>query len=228
MFRFLAILALPALLVAAERHPQRHEGPVSQGNDVVDITAEAFTDQQEVIKLLGADPGFPLILVQVKFAPKGDNKLQVWHDDFTLVSGRDGQRSQPLEPGQLAGKGSISVSQQRRALGGTMGNPNGPIWGGTPGTGGSPQRLPGQGGGMGNATSSTVEASAKVNNESGEKDNPMLQIFKAKILPEKETNDAVSGLLYFLLDGKPPKVKDLTLIYKSSAGRVLVEFDPKK
>lgn len=81
---------------------------------------------------------------------------------------------------------------------------------------------------MGNATSSTVEASAKVNNESGEKDNPMLQIFKAKILPEKETNDAVSGLLYFLLDGKPPKVKDLTLIYKSSAGRVLVEFDPKK
>ena len=110
-----------------------------------------------------------------------------------------------------------------------MGNPRGPIWGGTPGTGGSPSRLPGQGtGGVGNATSSTVEASAKVNNETGEKDNPLLAVLKDKILPEKETNDAVSGLLYFLLDGKLPKNKDLTLIYKSSAGRVLMEFDPKK
>jgi hypothetical protein len=211
-------------LAAAERP----HGPVTQGNDVVDITAQPFVDQAEVIKLLGADPGFPLVVVQVKFAPKMDNKIQLWHDDFTLVSARDGQRSQPLEPGQLAGKGSISVSQQRRSLGGTMGNPRGPIWGGIPGTTGSPQRMPGQGtGGVGNATSSTEEASAKVNNESGEKNNPMLDIYKAKILPETDTNDATTGLLYFLLDGKPPRVKDLTLIYKSSAGRVLVEFDVK-
>jgi hypothetical protein len=165
----------------------------------------------------------------VKFAPKGDNKIQLYRDDFTLVSARDGQRSQPLEPGQLAGKGSISISQQTRALGGTMGNPRGPVWGGIPGTGTGPSRMPGQGtGGVGNATSSTTEASAKVDNGANEKDNPMLTLYKEKILPEKETNDSVSGLLYFIFDGKPPRRKDLTLIYKSSAGRVLVEFDTKK
>ncbi len=225
MYRFLATLMFPVLILAAEHQ----RGPVTQGNDIVQITAEPVLDQSEVTKLLSADPGYPLIVVQVKFAPKAENKVQIWHDDFTLISARDGQRSQPLEPGQLAGKGSIAVSQQRRALGGTMGDSRGPVWGGIPGTGGSPQRMPGQGaGGVGNATSSTTETSAKVNNGSGEKDNPLLNVLKAKILPEVETNDSVSGLLYFLIDGKLPKAKDLTLIYKSPAGRVIIEFDPKK
>ena len=67
-----------------------------------------------------------------------------------------------------------------------------------------------------------------MNDGSAEKENPLLAALKAKILPEKETNDAVTGYLYFIFDGKLPKVKDLTMVYKSTAGRVMLDFAPHK
>src|SRR5689334_8300728 len=120
--RTAALLLLASVALAGT---DRRLGPPTSGNDVVDITATAYLDKETVIKMLGRDPGLDLVVVEVKVAPKADNKIAIYRDDFTLISGKDGQRSQPLEPGQLAGKGSIMVSRQT-VYGGGMGQSRGP------------------------------------------------------------------------------------------------------
>ena len=201
-------------LPAAEK---KLTGPVRGGNDVLDITATALVDKEAVTQALGRDPGLALIVVNVKVVPKGDSMVQIWRDDFTLLLSRDGQKSQPLEPGQIAGRGGMVVSSQAVAgSGGAMGN--GPTFG-IPGLG----RM--GGGGVGSAPTST-ENKTTIQTDTGEPDNPLLQVLKDKVLPEKETNDPQSGLLYFLFDGKPPKVKDLTLIYKFRGGKIIMDFKP--
>lgn len=204
---------------------KRLPGPATSGNDIVDVYATVITDKQEVTKLLGMDPGLDLIVVDVKVAPKADNKLRIDRDDFTLLSAKDGQRTQPLEPGQIAGKGSMVVSSVGvRGSGGTFGDTGGPVWGRVPGTGPVPTNRPLGSSGIGNS-STVTEAKTTINNTEGDKDNPLLAALKAKILPQKDdTNDPDAGLLYFLIEGKMPKLKDLSLIYKSPQGRVIVDF----
>jgi hypothetical protein len=55
--------------------------------------------------------------------------------------------------------------------------------------------------------------------------NPLLAVLTAKILPEKELTDTVSGLLYFQMVGKL-KPKDLELHYKGPAGKLALRFKP--
>jgi hypothetical protein len=194
-------------------------GPVRGGNDVLDITASAYVDKEAVTKALGRDPGLNLIVVDLKLVPKGDNKVQIWRDDFTLLSSRDGQKSQPLEPGQIAGRGGMILTSQGVRGSGGMGADRGGL--SIPGMG----RMGGNGGQAGNTPGAT-ETKVTTQTNPNEEENPLLQVLKDKVLPEKETNDPESGLLYFLFDGKPPKVKDLTLIYKFPGGKVLLDFKP--
>ena len=46
---------------------------------------------------------------------------------------------------------------------------------------------------------------------------------KAKGLADSETNKPVEGLLYFAIEGKN-KPKDLSLLYKGAAGRLVIDF----
>ncbi len=218
MYRcFFAIaFATPVFLLAASE--KRLIGVGQMGNDIVDIAATVLEDRQSVSEAIGKDPGMSIVVVKLRFHVKGDNKVSLWHDDFTLLSGKDGQRSQPLAPSEIAGRGAMIVSQTAiDGVGGPMSNPRGPVWGGM---GRGPM---GNGGGVGNA-GTTTQAEAKIEDGSKDPENPVLTTLKEKILPEKEVTDSEEGLLYFLIDGKPPKPKELTLIYKSSAGRVLLDF----
>ena len=59
------------------------------------------------------------------------------------------------------------------------------------------------------------------------KDNPLLEALNAKILPEKEITEPVSGLLFFQIVGKV-KAKDLELHYKGPAGPMALRFKGDK
>ena len=100
-----------------------------------------------------------------------------------------------------------------------MGDNRGPVWGGYPG--GRPGRLGGDGGAIGNTANTTAQSSA----HSGSKDaeDPLLATLKAKVLPETSASKPVSGLLYFLMEGKH-KTKQLEVIYKGPAGRLSLRF----
>ena len=88
--------------------------------------------------------------------------------------------------------------------------------------------MPGNGTGVGNAgsVSAGVEA-GKVEEAKGKdgaaKESPLLIALKEKQLKGGEIKDWESGLLYFPLEGKQ-KLKDLVLIYKSPAGRLVLAF----
>ena len=213
--------AVLSCLLAAAFGADKPIGPVQSGNEVLEVIATAHVDKEAVTRVLGIDPAMSLIVVEVKVEPK-DRKVAIWRDDFTLLSNKDGQKSQPLSPSQIAGRGALVISQTGGGGGGIgFGDANrGPIWGGAPGTGGRPRRI----GGDDTVVGATApgEATARVDNGQ-EKENPLLAVLKEKVLPEKETSEPVSGLLYFLFEGKH-KLKDLDLMYKSPEGRLILDF----
>ena len=199
--------------------------PIEQtSNELVDISASPLS-KDEVVKELGSDLGGYFVVVRVTFRPVGDKPLQIDRDDFLLVSAKDGQRSEPYEPSQIAGSATLVVTPQGARNGGGLRNQgNGPIWGGIPGTGSAPSRLPGNGGNVGNS-GDTPQTDAKVEMKKSGEDNPLLAVLAAKILPEKSTLDPVSGLLYFEMDGKL-KPKDMELHYRGPGGRLALRFRP--
>lgn len=103
-----------------------------------------------------------------------------------------------------------------------MSEDQGPVIGGYPGTGGRPRRLGGDGGAIGNAGS--TETRAVMHSGTKEKPDPLLDTLKEKVLPEKETSEPVSGLLYFLMEGKH-KPKQLELLYKGAGGKLSLRFE---
>jgi hypothetical protein len=214
-----------ALAVTSIVSAQTRPGTARSEDETLTVEATAFLDKEAVVKALGEDPGMQgLVILQVKVAPRGDNNVRISLDDFTLISRNDGQRSQPLAPSQIAGRGALVVDSGRRGGGiGVANNNRGPMWGGMPGTGTRPRRVGGDG--EGGSIQGGSEAAAKVDSESMKGDNPLLVLLKERVLPEKETNDAVTGLLYFFLEGKH-KMKHLELLYKTPAGnKLMLDFE---
>jgi hypothetical protein len=67
------------------------------------------------------------------------------------------------------------------------------------------------------------EAQATVDEGAKKKEDPLMAVLKAKVLPEQETGEPLAGLLYFSLEGKH-KPKQLSLQYNGPAGRLILEF----
>jgi hypothetical protein len=157
-------------------------------------------------------------VIRLTARPVSDKPVQLSLDDFLLVSSKDGQRSEPYEPGQLAGSDSLAVTPNGMRRGGLGDHPNRPTLGiGGIGIGG---------GGMGNAHA-TQTPDVKVEETRDDKENPLLAALNAKILPENEITEPVSGLLFFQVVGKV-KPKDLELHYKGPAGKMALRFRPEK
>ena len=177
-------------------------------NDLLTITATATLDRDEIKQELGYDLGPDIALVHVTLHTVSDKPIQVSHDDFLLISSKDGQRSQPYEPGQLAGADSLTVTEN----------------GAKQATRKTGLMLGGLGMGAGNGTT-PQNPDLKVKDSRDSKPNPLLAVLADKILPEKEITDTISGLLYFQMVGKL-KPKDLELHYKGPAGKLALRFKP--
>jgi hypothetical protein len=220
MRHLILAFALSSIVIA-----QTRPGSARSEDETLVVEATAFPDKEGVVKALGQDPGMEgLVIVQVKVAPRGENNVRISLDDFTLISRKDGQRSQPLAPSQIAGRGALVVDSGRKGGGiGVSNNNRGPMWGGMPGTGTRPRRVGGDG--EGGSIQGGSEAAATVDAESRKGENPLLGLLKERVLPEKETNEAVAGLLYFFLEGKH-KMKHLELMYKTPASnKLMLDFE---
>lgn len=203
-----------ALLGAADK-----KLPIAEtSNELLDISVSAPLDKEQIRQELGSDLGDDIIVIRLTARPVSDKPVQLSLDDFLLVSGKDGQRSEPYEPGQLAGSDSLSVTPNGVRRGGLGDHPNRPTFGvGGIGIGG---------GGVGNS-GATPTPDVKVKESRDEKENPLLAALNAKILPEKEITEPTSGLLFFQVVGKV-KAKDLELHYKGPAGKMALRFRPEK
>jgi hypothetical protein len=187
-------------------------------NDQLDISVGPPLDKNQIRQELGSDLGDDIVVIRVTARPVSDKPVQISLDDFLLVSGKDGQRSEPYAPGQLAGSDSLAVTQNGMRKGGLGQNPHRPTFGvGGIGLGG---------GGIGNSGASQTP-DVKVQESRDDKDNPLLAALTAKILPEKQITEPISGLLCFQMVGKL-KAKDLELHYKGPAGKMALRFKPEK
>lgn len=187
----------------------------SAENGLVEITATAFADRESVKQVLGSELGGHYIVVEVRLTPKDATKLAIHLDDFTLKTDKDGERTTPFAPSQIAGRGALVVSTGATSGGTVMAGAPGP-----PGLG----PYGGLGGGMIGAGGSegATEARATMRSASKDKPDPMLEVLKEKILVEKETETPVSGLLYFPMEKQ--KLKDLELIYTTPDGKLFLRF----
>ena len=207
----IAILALAAASRAAERKPL----PGQAGNDDLELSASVLLTSEEIHSALGADLGEGYFVVRLKATPKAEQPLRISPDDFTMISRKDGQRSEALAPSQIAGDGGALVvkttsergagSQRRRTLGiGGIG-----------------------GGASAGSTTGGGALDTSVETKEGQSNNPLLAALKEKAFPDKETKESLEGLLYFPIEGKI-KASDVAILYKGPAGRLIIEFPKSK
>lgn len=200
---------------------QKRVAPNEAGNDNLEITANPIIDRDQLRTALGEEMPVGIIAVEVRLVPKGDGTVSISRDDFTLLSHRDGQRSGPYAPSQIAGS-TVMVLNRQSVGGGVGGQSNGPSWGsGIPGLG-RPRMGSGDGGGIGNTASNETKTTTETKEEKT-KNSPLLKALADHMLPDAEIKEPVKGLLYFPLEGKV-RTKDLELIYKGPAGRLLIDF----
>lgn len=215
--RAILFCSLAALAWSADKKPLI---PARASNDTVGFEAKANLTKEEVFAAVGASLEDGFIVVDITLTPKNGQKVRVYRDDFTLFSAKDGQRSTPYAPTQIAGQAGLVISS-KQADGGVMAQERRVPWGlGGGGIGG----FPGNGGTMGSATGGGTLASASTVDADPKKGpDPLLAVLESKILPEKTIEEPITGQLYFLIDGKV-KLKDLTLFYKAPGGKLSAPF----
>jgi len=220
----IALALVWAVSQGAARNKESNKPPEARGeNESVVITATLYAKPEAVKEVLGSDLGGHYIVVAVEVTPRFGKQVAVNRDDFVLKTDKDGERSGPFAPSQIAGRGAMVVRQTGGAGGTGMHDNDGPIVGGYPGTIGPPRRIGGDGVGDAGAPAG---AEAKTRTGSHEKEDPILGVLKQKELPETKTDKPVSGLLYFPMEKQ--KVKDLELRYAVSDDKITMRFRQEK
>jgi len=224
MGRKVAGIALALVCAGAARNNETNKPADARGeNESVVIAATVYAKPEAVKEVVGSDLGGHYIVVAVEVTPRFGKEVAINRDDFVLKTDKDGERSGPFAPSQIAGRGAMVVRQTGGAGGTPMHDNDGPILGGYPGTMGQPRRLGGDGVGSAGAPAA---AEAKTRTGAHEQDDPLLGVLKQKELPETKTDKPVSGLLYFPMEKQ--KIKDLELRYAVSGDKITMRFRQPK
>jgi hypothetical protein len=226
------------LLLPGAGFAQKFNGPYpsTARSSHVQIDAELYLDRKQVEELIGDNMDGYLVVAKVRITPLREKEpFRLFRDDFVLVSSKDGQRSEPFAPEQIAGRSTMVVSEQLISAGPVAGQQSGPVWGPIGGTGpigsGRPRRIdsPGsQGGIAGTPTSGATEVKQEIRDEKmSSKEVAWLDVLREKVLEGGEITEPVEGLLYFPLDGKH-KAKQITLLFNGVLPKLELSFDEKK
>jgi hypothetical protein len=81
--------------------------PNQAGNGNVDLAGTVVLDAKEIEQVLGAPMDAGYVVVRIKVSPRTLGPLRISADDFTLVSRKDGERSDALAPGQIGGQANL-------------------------------------------------------------------------------------------------------------------------
>ena len=177
-------IALALVCAGAARNKDSNKPAEIRGeNESVVINATVYAKPEAVKELIGSDLGGHYIVVAVEVTPRFGKQVAIDRDDFVLKTDKDGERTGPFAPSQIAGKGAMVVRQTGGSGATPMHDNDGPIWGGYPGSMGQPRRLGGDGVGSAGAPDG---AEAKTRTASHEKEDPMLEVLKEKELPQTQ------------------------------------------
>ena len=202
--RLFAFLFLSMTVLSAATKTAAAKGE----NEDLGLTVTLYIDPPGIQELVGSDLGGHYIVADVKVTPKYGKEVRIERDDFVLRTDKDGEKSRPFVGNQIAGQASLIVSpdgaEVRKSRGWSIG---GPIM---------------TGGGNSDADKAPSKAAMKTEDQ----ENPLKKALDSKILPEKKTDQPVSGLLYFPMEKQ--KLKDLELIYTTAEGKISLRFKGNK
>jgi hypothetical protein len=205
--RAIAIVLLCGVLFAAKTLKTIGNG--SAENADVEVKATIFADGDAVNQLLGSTLDGHYIVVNIQLNPK--SKLTVDFDNFMLRTDKDGEKSHPFKPTQIAGDGALVISDP------SQGDENGKKRHGPTFSGG----MGGMGGGGASNTTTGMGNKSTMQEATGRR-NPLLNQLTDRMLEEKETDQSIIGLLYFPMEKQ--KMKDLELIITTASGKVSLRF----
>jgi hypothetical protein len=210
---FCALLALSAFAKDKDKEKEKDFTSGVAENKIVSITATPYMERAEVTQAAGADLGPYVTAIKITVQPKA-GKLRIDRDDFTLLTFKNGEHSTPLAPSELGARTDITVKGLQVGPDGPLADHHTPLWsvGGLNTT---------QNDGAKSVPNPTTTANDNKDGTYKKKD-PLVELLKQKVLPEKETDQPVSGLLLFNIEKQ--KLKDVELIYKTSDGPVKVRF----
>jgi len=189
------LLIISAMFLGAASAADIKSLPNQAGNGNIDLAGKVFIENNDIQQLLGApmDPGY--IVVRIKVEPRMLQAIRISADDFTLVSRKDGERSDALMPSQIGAAANLILKSKT-------------TYAGSPGV---------------SSTAVGVTPASKQGASDNRDNSALIKILESRMLADTETKEPVEGLLYFLLEGKN-KVKDLGLLYKGPAGRLAMDF----
>ena len=208
--RFVACFLASALLLpgAAKKTTATGRG---ENEDVI-LNVTIYTDSAAVKEALGDDLGGHYIVAQVKVEPKYTKEITIDRDDFILRTDKDGDRTKPMAPSQIAGSGGLILTRTDGPGGQGAERSRGWSIGGM-----------GMGGGAGmNTGPQNTGVKASTEDSAKEKESPLKKLLDAKVLPEKKIDDPVTGFLFFPMENQ--KMKDLELIYGGKENRIRMRF----
>lgn len=196
-------LGLIVCLAAADKKtPATSRG---ENEDVV-LSVTLYDDPTLVKDVLGDDLGGHYIVAEVKFDPKFGKELLIDRDDFELRTEKDGEHTQPLAPSQIVAPDAIIVGHGK---GPNAASPGMVIAG--------PLIIKG-----GGDADKGVEVKESKEQTPTKQEDTLKKLLEDRILPEKKTDQEVSGLLYFPMEKQ--KRKDLEFTYGPRATRIRVRF----
>ncbi len=196
--RLFVLLAGTGLLVAAS--DKRIVGTARGENQDLILEVTLYMDPASVKDLIGNDLGGHFMLAAVKMEPKYGKEINVDRDDFVLRTDKDGEKTTPFAPTEIAG-GATLVVPQRRVAGGE----------------GSPLYL---------GPAPNENGPAVLKNAESAGDVTLEKVLTEKVLSEKKTGQPASGLLYFSMEKQ--KMKDLELTYgPRGENQISLRFKPR-
>jgi hypothetical protein len=204
--RLWALVLLPALLLpgAAKKTVATAKG---ENEDLI-LTVTLHIDPEDLKEMIGSDLDGHYIVAEVKVDPKYGKDITIDRDDFQLRTDKDGERTKPFASSQIAGRGALVIAateDKKPKRGWSMG---GPVMMGSQGT----------------AQGEDDENKPKPKMQNDEHENPLKKVIDGKILPEKKTDQAVAGLLFFPMEKQ--KMKDLELDFGGKENRISLRFKP--
>ena len=139
-------IALALVCAGAARNKDNNKPAETRGeNESVVITATVYAKPEAVKEVIGSDLGGHYIVVAVEVTPRFGKQVAIDRDDFVLKTDKDGERTGPFAPSQIAGRRRHGGASDGRLGATPMHDNDGPIWGGYPGSMGQPRRLGGDG-----------------------------------------------------------------------------------
>src|SRR5437763_26643 len=105
--RSFIVFLTTALVVSAAK---KTTGTARGENQDLVLDATIYIDGEAVKEVLGDDLGGHFIVVQVKVDPRFGKEIAIDRDDFMLRTDKDGDRTKPMAPSQIAGRGALVIT----------------------------------------------------------------------------------------------------------------------